>query len=210
MPGYDPTLLGLDETTNTPGNVRLARELLQSYADDRCGGQFRQCPPVDMQYGPCVSAVPRDVTLTGAAVTMWQQAFPGYRITTSSIDFCGLISLIYSPNVPQVFTAYWFADYADPQDWLSLQFGPGAINNTGSVDVSTADALMAEADQELDPSQRTALYNEAEQLLVMNVAWIPVGQSLAFYDLRTSVTGFRLTGLGYPSLDQMYSIELVK
>ena len=210
MPGFDPTLLGPDETTNTTGNVGLARALLQSYADDQCGGQFSKCPPVDMQYGPCVSGVLHDDTLTAAAVTMWQRAFPGYPIRTSSSDFCGLISLIYSPNVPPIFPAVWNADYADPQDWLSLQFAPSAINNTGSVDIPTADTLMAEADQELDANQRTSLYNQAEQLLVMNVAWIPLGQSLAFYDLRSSVTGFGLTGLGYPSLDQVYSIELVE
>jgi hypothetical protein len=75
MPGFDLTLLGPDETTNTTGNVGLARRLLQSYADDRCGGRYSQCPPVSMLYGPCVGGLPPDVTLT--SVTMWQQAFPG-------------------------------------------------------------------------------------------------------------------------------------
>jgi oligopeptide transport system substrate-binding protein len=146
-----------------------------------------------------------------AAVKMWQQTFPHYPVSfvDNSGFSCPLVS-IYSLNVPQVFVASWYADYADAQNWLSLQFGQGAINNTGSVDVPTADTLMSEADQELDPNQRTALYNEAEQLLVMNVAWIPIGQGLAFYDLRSSVTGFGLTTLGFPSLDQLYGMEIVK
>jgi oligopeptide transport system substrate-binding protein len=209
MSGYDPTLLGPDETTSATGDVRLARALLQSYADDRCGGRFSTCPPVVMPYGPCISGtLPADPTLT--AVTMWKQAFPGYPIKSSSIDFCGLISVIPSPNVPQVFATAWIADYADPQDWLSLQFAPGAINNFSTVDVPAADALMSKADSELDSNQRIALYNQAEQLLVMNVAWIPIGQSLAFYDLRSWVSGFGLTALGYPTLDQVYRIEMVK
>jgi peptide/nickel transport system substrate-binding protein/oligopeptide transport system substrate-binding protein len=208
MPGYDPTLLGPDETASTTGDVALGRALLQSYADDQCGGRFSQCPPVVMLDGPCVSPLPQDAMLT--AVTTWQQAFPGYPIKSSSIDYCGLISLIYSLNVPQIFGIAWIADYPDPQDWLSLQFGKAAINNLGDVNIPTANALMAQADQEVDPAERTVLYNQAEQLLVADVAWIPVGQSLAYYEVRSSVTGFALTGLGYPSLDQLYPIQIVK
>jgi hypothetical protein len=55
-----------------------------------------------------------------------------------------------------------------------------------------------------------ALYNQAEQLLVQNVAWIPIGQDLAYYAMRSSVAGFALTTLGYPALDQLYSIQLLK
>ena len=79
---------------------------------------------------------------------MWQQAFPGYPIKTQFVDFNTLLSLIYSPNAPQIFGIGWVADYPDPQDWLSLQFGNGAINNTGSVNVPAANALMAQADVE--------------------------------------------------------------
>jgi oligopeptide transport system substrate-binding protein len=214
MPGYDPSLLGPDETTKTTGNVALARGLLQLYADDRCGGRLSRCPPVQLPSGsgPCFAgADPMTLSYEQEAVKMWQQAFPGYPV--SFVDTSGgpcILSVVYSPNLPQVFTASWAADYPDPQDWLSLQFGPGAINNLGSVDVATANTLMSQADQELDAHQRTSLYNQAEQLLVMNIAWIPVGQGQAYYDLRSSVTGFALTGLGYPSLDQLYGIELMK
>ena len=91
-----------------------------------------------------------------------------------------------------------------------MQFAPAAINNSGSVNDPIANALMAEADGELDSNQRASLYNQAEQLLVSNVAWIPIGQSLDYYDVHPSVAGFAFTGLGYPSLDQLYTIQLVK
>ena len=71
-PGSDSGLLGPDETTNTAGTVALARQLLQSYADDQCGGRFSGCPPVFMPYGPCGSEYPPSVTITDAAVQMWK------------------------------------------------------------------------------------------------------------------------------------------
>lgn len=212
MPGYDSKLVGPDETMHTTGNVPLARQLLQSYADDFCHGQFSKCPPVfmlncfggDSQY--YLAAVQE-------AILMWQRAFPGYPVSGATESICGGLLVPFgspSPVLPQVFSVLWTADYADAQDWLSLQFGRDAINNVGSVDVPTANALLAEADQTLDPTERTALYNQAEQLLVSNGAWIPIGQSLTYYTVRSSVAGFALTGLGYPSLDQWYGIQMVK
>ncbi len=211
LPGYDPNLLGPDETTNTGGNVPLARQLLQSYADDECDGQFSRCPSFSLQSEErCVD--PMTFAYEQAAVRMWRQAFPGYPVKVLS-TLCGIsgpLTQLYPANAPPMFIAGWIADYPDPQDWLSLQFGPEAVNNLGSVVAPVADTLMAEADQEQDPGQRLALYNEAEQLLVQDVAWIPVGQELAYYAVRPSVVGFASTTLGVPSLDQMYSLELVK
>ena len=104
---------------------------------------------------------------------MWQTAFPGYPIKTQFIDFNTLISLIYSPNAPQIFGIGWVADYPDPQDWLSLQFGTGAINNTGSVNVPAANTLMAQADVNLDPTSRFTL-QPGRAAAGDQVAWIPL------------------------------------
>ncbi len=112
-------------------------------------------------------------------------------------------------EVPQAYSVGWIADYADAQDWLSLQFEPKALFNLNTVDVPAANTLMAQADQTLDPTERTALYNQAEQLLVFNVAWIPIGQSLAYFNVRSTVSGFAFTEFGYPSLDQWYGIQMV-
>jgi ABC-type transport system substrate-binding protein len=212
MPGYDSSLRGPDETTSTTGNVPLARQLLQSYADDACHGQFSQCPQVAVysslsticggNYDPTI------LNYESKAIEMWRQAFPGYPIrgpfTGGTACMLGL-----EPITPQAYSAFWIADYADDQDWLSLQFGPEALYNPASIDVPAANVLMAQADQTLDPAERTALYNQAEQLLVFNVSWIPIGQTLAYYSVLSTVSGFALTELGYPSLDQWYDIEMM-
>ncbi len=191
MPGYDPTLVGPDGTNSTSGNVTKATQLMQSYANDECGGKIANCTPVTL----VDSNDPSIVTYDQAAVQMWQQAFPGLQIKTSFTDFNTLISLIYGPNVPQIYGIAWIADYPDPQDWLSLQFAPTAINNAGFVTDPTANALMAKADTDLG-SDRMSLYNQAEQSLVTNGAWITEDQQKLFWNLPTYVHNFTLTSQG--------------
>jgi oligopeptide transport system substrate-binding protein len=191
MPGYFPGLVGPDGTSSTAGDVAKATALMQSYANDKCGGQISKCTPVTL-----VDANdPVIVTSDQAAVQMWQTAFPGLKINTSFIDFNTLITLIYSPNVPQIFGIAWITDYLDPQDWLSLQFGTNAINNTGSVLVPAANALMTQADSDLG-SNRMSLYNQAEQLLVTQGAWITTSQQKGFYTVSKCVHNFTINSLG--------------
>ena len=194
MPGYDPNLVGPDGSPSTAGNVTKATQLMQSYANDPksgCGGKFSGCTPVTL----VDSSDPAVVTYDQAAVAMWQAAFPGYPIKTSFIDFNTEISLIYSPNVPQIFGIAWIADYPDPQDWLSLQFSPTALNNTGFVTDSAANALMAQADADLG-SDRMSLYNQAEQSLQTQVAWITEYQWKNFYNVPSYVHNFAFDSQG--------------
>ena len=190
MYGYDSSLVGPDGTSNLMGNVARATQLMQTYAAANCGGQLSKCPPVALYHADD----PSIVTADQAAVQMWKTAFPGYPITTQFFPDT-MISLIYSSNAPQIWSTGWVADYPDPQDWLSLQFGTGAINNTGSVNVPAANALMTQADQDLG-SDRMSLYNQAEQLLVTNVAWIPLSQGKTYYNVQSYVRNFQVDPQG--------------
>jgi peptide/nickel transport system substrate-binding protein/oligopeptide transport system substrate-binding protein len=204
MYGYNPNLTGPDGTQNLTGNPARATQLMQSYANDKCGGKISSCTPVTLVdvNEPAVQ------TADQAAVAMWQAAFPGMTIKTQFIDFNSLITLIYSPNIPQIYGIAWIADYPDPQDWLSLQFAPGAINNTGNVVVPQANQLMAQADQDLNAVTRAQAYNQAEQLLVTNVAWITQNQQKLFYNLPTYVHNYQITSLGVIPLSNWQQIYL--
>ena len=206
MYGYDPSLDGPDGTQSVTGNPAKATQLMQQYASTACGGQLSKCTPVTL----LDSNDPAVTTYDQAALQMWQTAFPGYPIKTQFIDFNTEISQIYSPNAPQIFGIAWSADYPDPQDWLSLQFGPGSINNTGSVNVPAANTLMAKADVDLNPTDRASLYNQAEQLLVDQGAWIPTYQFKTFYNLPTYVHGFQYTALATVALSTWQKIYLTQ
>jgi peptide/nickel transport system substrate-binding protein/oligopeptide transport system substrate-binding protein len=193
MPGYNPSLTAPDATPPLTRAPAKATQLMQIYANANCGGKFSSCPPVTLYD----SNDPSIVTADQAAVGMWQSAFPGYPIRTSFIDFNTLLSLIYSANSPQIYGLGWGMDYPSPQDTLSLQFAPGALNNVGNVNVPAANTLMAQADVDLDQSSQSKLYNQAEQLLVNAVAWIPLNQQKTIYNLNPNVHNFVLNSLGF-------------
>jgi ABC-type oligopeptide transport system substrate-binding subunit len=101
----------------------------------------------------------------------------------------------------------WAEDYPDPQDWLSLQFGPNAGNNPGDVVLPQANALMTQADTDLGPD-RMSLYSEAEQLLVTDVAWMPLNQGKTSYSLPTYVHNVAYSSLGLIPLSTWQTIYL--
>jgi oligopeptide transport system substrate-binding protein len=206
MYGFDASLTAPDGTTTLTGNVAKATQLMQTYAAANCAGQLSKCPPVTL----FDSNEPSVVTADQAAVQMWQTAFPGYPIKTSFIDFNTLISLIYSSNAPQIWGIGWTADYPDPQDWLSLQFAPNSINNVGSVSVPAANTLMAQADVDLNPTTRAQSYNQAEQLLVNQGAWIPLNQQKTFFNLVPSMHNFAFNSLGVVPLASWQKIYLTQ
>lgn len=97
----------------------------------------------------------------------------------------------------QMWAFAWGADYPDPQDWTSLQFGKGAsfnIWNYGQNLCSCASTQqtvqqdMNTADSDLG-SDRISLYQTIEQKLVNDVAWIPMFQRSGTYALKPYVTG---------------------
>jgi dipeptide transport system substrate-binding protein len=68
------------------------------------------------------------------------------------------------------------------------------------VSIPTADVLLDQADASNDQSQRIALYQQAEQLLVNQVSAIPLFQSEAVYVVRTKVVNWRVAPTGQTPL----------
>lgn len=91
----------------------------------------------------------------------------------------------------------WGADYPDPQDWTTLQFDNGSTNNyfnygqnlsANAAAQQQVQKTLEQADANLG-SDRIAQYNQAEQSLVNDVAWLPLFQSAAVYVLKPYVQG---------------------
>ncbi|MDQ2907241.1 MAG: peptide ABC transporter substrate-binding protein, partial [Chloroflexota bacterium] len=93
----------------------------------------------------------------------------------------------------------WIADYPDPQDWVTLQFGLGQASNNwnyGNNNCTCAAAqkanqtAMTAADANSDPTARAAAYNKIEQELVNEVAWLSMFQSPTARLRKSYVVGF--------------------
>ncbi len=201
MPGYNDALKGPDSVTSTQGDATKAKALWQQYVAQKCGGQTSSCAGVTLTYS---SASPTAAALGTAMQKMWQTAL-GVTVTLQAVDFNTMLGQLATNSV-QMWNIGWTAYYPDPQDWLSLQFLPGAQYNFGGVNVKDANVLMQAADTNLNQAQRLQQYQQAEQLLADQVAWIPYDQVTDHWQVRAWIHGYAETALGQPSLDQWLSM----
>ena len=74
----------------------------------------------------------------------------------------------------QLFNAGWVMDYPDPEDVLDLKFhSKSALNDIGYVNTE-ADRLLEQARTERNPEARIKTYQQVEQLLLQDGAWLPL------------------------------------
>lgn len=95
----------------------------------------------------------------------------------------------------QVTWLSWFADYADPENWLPAQFGTGGGFNVLGYSNPDVDALFEQAAAELDQQQRLALYDQAHRLIIEDQAVTPVFHPERNYLVKRNVAGLTVTAL---------------
>ncbi|MDX1934639.1 MAG: peptide ABC transporter substrate-binding protein [Capsulimonadales bacterium] len=74
----------------------------------------------------------------------------------------------------EAFHMRWGADYLDPQNFLSLLLSTTGTENYTGYSNPAYDKLCAQADSESDPAKRTALYRQAERIVVDDAPWVPL------------------------------------
>jgi oligopeptide transport system substrate-binding protein len=210
IPGYNPALKGPDGSLSVTGNTVKAQQLEQSYIHDACGGQVSQCPPVTLTVA---SGYPEQSALAQAALAMWNAAFPGYPISITTIDYStfldDLVGNVTAPTL-QFWATFWVADYPDPQNWLSEQFLPTSAYNSSGVNLNSANPLMIRADGESDLTQRMVDYQKAEQLLVNQVAWIPLDQEKVWWEAAPYLEGYLLDASEQTPLDVWQTMYIAR
>jgi oligopeptide transport system substrate-binding protein len=180
MPGYNPNLT-CPGGVSTAGDATKAKQVFQQGMQE-AGYTLATFPAVTIAYASGSTA--RDNVMTTAR-QMWKTAL-GIDVKASAIDFNQLVTQVNnSPNNPkglQMWNIGWIADYPDPQDWTSLQFAKGSPNNNTNYGQNSsgtatqqqqAQQLLAQADVTANTTQRLQMYNQAEQQLVNDVAWMP-------------------------------------
>ncbi|GAC1566861.1 MAG: ABC transporter substrate-binding protein [Ktedonobacteraceae bacterium] len=182
MPGYNPNLTGPDGTTSTAGNTTKAQQDLQACEQAQGYSGVSQIPPITLTYSSGgAQAIRNEVA---AMQQMWQHVL-GISVKTD--------------NPLQFFSGpAWIADYPDPQDWITLLFGKGQAQNgynfgeNKGPDAAAQQALQAQmlqADVMPNGPARYAAYNQIEQQLVTDVAWLPMEQATAALLRKPCVQG---------------------
>ncbi len=198
MPGYDANLTGPDGVKGTTGDPTKAKQLLQTGLQQEGWSSVSQMPPVTLTYPSGSTEADNEVA---ALVQTWQTVL-GVSVKAAPTDFNKLLDEITAatnnPHGLQFWGIAWIADYPDPQDWTTLQFDKGVPNNNNNYGQNnTSDAAQQQATQQLleqadvnpDQTARLQQYNQAEQQLVNDVAWLPMEQVTAPTVLKPFVQG---------------------
>jgi ABC-type transport system substrate-binding protein len=193
LPEYNPALRDPAGRSGQPAltaDVTTARRLVAAYAAEKCDGRLDRCPMI-VAFGQTPEVTP----FQEALVKQWQAAFPGWPITATGCGR-GCPEGGINPGRFQLIYGGWGADYPDGVEFLSLLWRTGATYNRTGVSIPDADALLDQADASNDQSRRISLYQQAEQLLMNQVAAIPLFQLEAVYVVRTRVVNWRVAPTG--------------
>jgi len=111
------------------------------------------------------SDTPRNRTRWEWLAAKWKEVL-GVDIALDPVESTTFTALTKDINTaPQMFILGWCADYPDPQNWLSVYWKTGAFGERIGYSNPDLDALLEQADVELDPAKRAQLYADAQRLL---------------------------------------------
>jgi oligopeptide transport system substrate-binding protein len=124
-------------------------------------GSVEALPPIKLTF----SDTPRNRTRNEWLAAKWKE-YLGVDLTLDPVESTTYTALTKDiATAPQTFILGWCADYPDPQNWLSVYWKTGAFGERIGYSNPDFDALVNQADVELDPAARADLYAQAQTLL---------------------------------------------
>ncbi|GAC1383432.1 MAG: ABC transporter substrate-binding protein [Ktedonobacteraceae bacterium] len=178
MPGYQPDYAGI------PFDKAKAKSLLQSVYPD-----VSKVPPITFAF-PNSQVTPAE---SAALQQMWQEAL-GIHVDLRPTDLSTYNDQTAKHQIQFGFTQ-WGADFPDPYDWLALNLLSTASNNNGEWNNPTFDQTIAQAEKSSGDT-RIRLYNQAEQIAILDVGWLPLDHEAMAAVIPTWLHGVRLNGNG--------------
>jgi peptide/nickel transport system substrate-binding protein/oligopeptide transport system substrate-binding protein len=206
LPGFNSALqdpAGRSGAQALTADVKTAHSLVAAYAAKKRHGRLENCAPVLYYVN---DGSPQTIQRANALVAQWRAAFPGRQISDGWCDRCAEMGTSWTQPLSNGGRG---EAYPDGQDFLSALWRTGAaytlytvytLYSPTGVSVPAADALLDQADASNDQSQRVTLYQQAEQLLMNQVAAIPLFQSKISYVVRAQVVNWRITPTGQTPL----------
>jgi oligopeptide transport system substrate-binding protein len=122
-----------------------------------------------------------------AIQAMWKQHL-NIRVNIQNRDWGSYISAQQSLNFDMA-SAGWIGDYLDPTTFLNMWTAGNGNNNTGWSD-PRYEALLREAALKADPTERLALFQQAEAILMDALPILPISHYTRNYLLRPEVKGW--------------------
>ena len=191
MPGYQVGYQGL------PYDKNKALAALESAYPD-----VSKVPPITFTYPSSqISSLEAQ-----ALQQMWQTAL-GIRVNLLSVELNAYNTETTNRQVQFGFTQ-WTADFPDPYDWLALNLLSNAAGNDGSWSNAQFDQAVMQAEQATG-NARIQLYNQAEQIAITDVGWLPLDHQALSAVIPSWVRGVTLnnTGLYFGDWSGVYLLQ---
>lgn len=135
-----------------------------------------------------------NMTTMATSVQAMLQDNLGITIDPVVLPFQDLVKRCFGGTLP-VFLMGWYADYPDPEAFLCLFYGAN-VPDDPSMDSEINlcryrnpiyDKLFEKATAEINPQKRFALYKQADQFLVDDVAALPLSHDIKFILYRSDL-----------------------
>ncbi len=178
MPGYQPNYPGI------PFDKIRAKTLLLSVYPD-----VSKVPPITFTY-PSSQVTPAEAS---ALQQMWEQTL-FLHVTLHPIDLSTYNHQTAQHQI-QFGIIQWSADFPDPYDWLTLNLFSNAGDNSGEWSNADFDRTVTQAEKSTGDA-RIALYNQAEQIAIQDVGWLPLDHEAMAAIIPSWLHGVTLNGRG--------------
>ncbi len=118
----------------------------------------------------------------------------GIRVKLLPMELTAYNNEVANHQVKFGFTQ-WTADFHDPYDWLALNLLSTAAGNYGLWSNPQYDQLVMQAEQATGDT-RIQYYEQAEQLAITDVGWLPLNHQLMAAVIPSWVHGVSLNNMG--------------
>ena len=187
MPGHDPDLEGL----------RFDPEQAQALLAQSSYGSAENLPDITLHVSGAGGAAGPQIE---AIAEMWNRNL-GVEVAIEQTEWATFLTDIdRRPNPYQAFSIGWIADYPDPENFLDLLFHCDSLGNRTGYCNEEVDALLEQARVERDANARMALYQQAQEIVVSDAAWVPLWFNKGYVLVKPYVEEYRFPPTIVPTL----------
>ncbi|MHB8599326.1 MAG: peptide ABC transporter substrate-binding protein [Ktedonobacteraceae bacterium] len=184
MAGYQPNYPGIAY------DPAIAKSLWQSvYPPNSTSSTSTPVPTITFSYSDSLVSQQEATALQH----MWENAL-GIQINLQSTEQTAYDDERAKKQIQFGFVQ-WNANIPDPYDCLALNLLSTASNNNGGWSNPTFDQVVAQAEQTTGVA-RLALYDQAEQIAIQDVGWLPLDHEELTSVIHPYVHGISINGNG--------------
>lgn len=143
---------------------------------------------------------------TEVVADMWRRTLE-LEVDIQQVEWATFLQDLHR-NRLQAYTLGWNADYPDPHTFVDVLFRTGSSINNTNYSNSEVDSLLEQANTESDPARRVELYQNAEQMIVDDAAWLPLWWGVEGLALvKPKIKGYIFPPLAVPRYQHVWIEE---